>query len=89
MQRVNLPKSLYSEQVVRKSLYWVSEVTRWELSDDDASWIVTLHDASPEATASLYRLLNDFRLREDLDRATKGLRARVIAAALTRLGKDG
>jgi His-Xaa-Ser system protein HxsD len=78
---------MYSEQVVRKSLYWLSELSGWELSDDAASWIVNLHSDSAEATTTLHRLLNDFLLRESIDRTTKGLRARVISAALKKLGK--
>ena len=65
------PKSQYSEHVVRNALYWLSEHTQWVLTDDESCWHVRLLDGSFENLATLNRLLNDFRLREDLDRRTQ------------------
>lgn len=86
MHAIAVPKSQYSEAVIRKSVYWLSESCAWELADEEDAWVITLHADAPEHAATLHRLLNDFRLRESLDAATKGLRAQVIRAALQKLG---
>ena len=83
--KIVLPKADYSETVVRKTLYWMSEVCHWQLDSVDEDWVVYL-DAGNDGLGEFHRILNDFILREKLDVETKNLRMEIINAALTRLG---
>lgn len=85
---IRLPRTQYSETVVRKSLYWLSEVCDWQLDVDEDAWLVSIPEDNVDIS-QLHRLLNDFTLREKLDQKTGALRNRVIDAALTRLASDG
>lgn len=86
MTSYRFAKAQVSEPVLRKALYWLSEQTDWQLDDAGEEFQVTL--SSPEAAAELHRLVNDFVLRETLDRKTGQARERVIAAALDRLSRS-
>lgn len=85
---IRLPRTEYSEAVVRKSLYWLSEDCEWQLNIDEENWVIIL-SADNAAISKLHRLLNDFSLREKLDERTGTLRNQVIDAALTRLASNG
>ena len=82
---VTLPKARYSETLVRKALYWLSERCGATLDEDNEFWYVTL-DAD-DCTFELHRLLSDFSLREKHDVATKGMRLAIVRAALKRLAE--
>jgi len=87
---VQLRKDAFSENVIRKSLYWLSEICKWELCETDNNWLVTLMPRSPDdrtCKAELDRLLNDFKLREELDKSTKGMRVKIVSAVLKKLGE--
>ena len=86
--QIRLPKHDYSESVVRKALYWASEIGEWQLEHDGNDWIITL-DSDSEGVTDLHRILNDFILREKLDAKTADLRDDVIRAAMTRLASGG
>ena len=88
---LELNKTSYSEDVIRKSLYWCSEFCQWKLSETDNKWVVTFEtdDQSIEdEITGFYKLLNDFVLREQIDRNTKHLRHKIIQNALTRLADN-
>lgn len=88
---VNLPKVDFSESVVRKALYWMTEEFAWKLDQDRECWIVTVSSSEQNmeiCRQTLDRLLNDFLLREKLDAKTKGLREKIVLSALRRLS-DG
>lgn len=92
---IKLSKSIYSEQVVRKSLYWFSEHCLWHLEDDHESWhVIFANDHINNKEVEKYkrifhRLLNDFILREELDHTTKHFRVKIISAVLEKLSTDG
>ncbi len=92
MVTIKLEKSNYSESVIRKSLYWLSEVSDWQLQEDSTSWDVMLNTISDEQKftiiSELHRLMNDFILREKLDNDTLGMRNQIVVAALQGLMKD-
>lgn len=77
-----LSKNEYSESVIRKSLYWLSESHSWSLESDEERWIVCFDNPSADVVSELFRLLNDFKLREQLDASTKHLRLELIRSAL-------
>jgi len=80
----------YSEEVIRKSLYWLPEGCHWEFSDTSDEWCVTMcsGDRVESYVSDLNRRINDFKLREILDKKTKNLRVRLIQSALSRVA-DG
>lgn len=89
---IRLSKSSYSEQSVRKALYWLSEHYRWKLDEDGDSWNIDFIVEEKEfdvCKSEFDRLLNDFVLREKLDKNTKHLRQKIIASSLKRLVNDG
>jgi len=92
MQRkIGFTKSSHSEEVMRKSLYWLPEGCRWEFSESPTEWCVTISadDQVEIYIADLNRRINDFKLRELLDFKTKNLRIRLIQSALERIaGED-
>ena len=89
---LNLPKASYSESVLRKALYWLTEFCEWTLDEVDDSWQIALLTNDSEfdcCKAELNRLLNDFLLRERLDTATKHMRRKIVTAALSKLSENG
>lgn len=78
MTQKNISKTMYSEWVLRNSLYWVSAVTRWKLNEDDQSWLVTFEHWNEEVEFEFERLLNDYKLREKLQAHTGHVRASII-----------
>ena len=90
-QLIKYPKETCSEQSIRKALYWLSKVCEWKLDSSDNSWQIELlvsESYFDECKAELDRLLNDFILREELDRKTKYLREKIIFGALERLADE-
>jgi His-Xaa-Ser system protein HxsD len=63
MDKISLSKSNYSEWVIRNSLYWLTSVTDWQLSDSDSVWTISLMDNNDQIVSQLHRLLNDYKLR--------------------------
>ena len=86
--KITLSKSDFSESVIRKALYWATEIGDWELDSGGDDWEVTIN-ADGKGVTKFHRILNDFILRERLDAQTKSLRTDVIKAALTRLASGG
>jgi len=77
MQKIIL-KKMYSEWVLRNSLYWMSAVSRWKLDEDDKHWLVSFEDWNNEVEFEFERLLNDYKLREKLQAHTGQVRASII-----------
>lgn len=69
---------MYSECVIRNSLYWMSAVTHWKLDENDQNWIVSFEDWNDEVEFELERLLNDYKLREKLQAHTGQVRTSII-----------
>jgi His-Xaa-Ser system protein HxsD len=77
-----IEKERYSEQVIRKALYWLSESYVWSLDDLEDNWVITIRGNDDNAELEMSRLLNDFTLREQLDLETKAARRELIRTAL-------
>lgn len=80
-------KDKYTEDVIRKSLYWLSEKCKWKLCDCSSTWEIEIQD-SEDLDSNIFdfhRLLNDFLLREKLDKETGSLRKKVISASLSKM----
>ncbi|MDQ1224911.1 His-Xaa-Ser system protein HxsD [Pantoea ananatis] len=74
----NISKTMYSEWVIRNSLYWMSGVTRWKLDEDDEHWLVSFDDWNDGAEFEFERLLNDYKLREKVQAHTSQVRTSII-----------
>ncbi|WP_244913651.1 His-Xaa-Ser system protein HxsD [Pantoea coffeiphila] len=74
----NIRKTEYSEWVVRNSLYWMSAITHWQLDGDDRDWIVSFKLSNDEVEFEFERLLNDYKLREQLQVHTDAVRTAII-----------
>ncbi|RZK09306.1 MAG: His-Xaa-Ser system protein HxsD [Pantoea sp.] len=73
-----ISKTMYSELVLRNSLYWMSAVARWKLEEDDEHWLVSFDTFNYEVEFEFERLLNDYKLREKLQAHTGQVRASII-----------
>ncbi len=86
MHNIFLNKSIYSERVVRKSLYWISEYCNWSFGvSQGAEWNIQIVNSKISfdlLTSKLHQLLNDNILREEHDANTKELRKKVIKSVL-------
>ncbi|MEN4799888.1 His-Xaa-Ser system protein HxsD [Pantoea agglomerans] len=74
----NILKTMYSECVIRNSLYWMSAVTRWKLEENEQHWLVSFETWNDEIEFEFERLLNDYKLREKLQAHTGQVRASII-----------
>ncbi|NIE52276.1 His-Xaa-Ser system protein HxsD [Pantoea sp. Ap-870] len=74
----NISKTMYSEWVLRHSLYWISAITRWRLDENDQNWLVSFEDWNDEVEFEFERLLNDYKLREKLQVHTGQVRTSII-----------
>ena len=77
-----LQKNLYSEWVIRNTLYWMTPVSPWKLEENTSSWIIFFEIEDPECEFEFERLLNDFSLREKLHQQTGQLRDAIISKVL-------
>jgi His-Xaa-Ser system protein HxsD len=82
MMIIKLPKTQYSEIVVRKSLYWIDPNELWTLTAEEEEWAISVKAPSQDFEALLHHHLNDFLLRERLDAKTQTLRHAMISASL-------
>ena len=77
-----LQKDVYSEWVIRNSLYWMTSLTQWKLCEDISSWTISFENDSPECLYEFERLLNDYTLREKLPHKTGALRDAIVHTVL-------
>ncbi len=82
MYEVICQKDLYSEWVVRSSLYWMTPLAQWKLCEDISSWTISFESGSPECLYEFERLLNDYTLREKLHHKTGTLRDSIVHKVL-------
>lgn len=75
-------KELYSEWVIRNSLYWMTPLTRWKLHEDVSHWIISFENDNPKFLYEFDRLLNDYSLREKLQHKTGALRGSIVHKVL-------
>ena len=73
---------MYSELTIRKSLYWCSPEGHWTLKTHETEWLIEVQNPSDLFEPTLHRHLNDFHLREQLDKKTLVKRQEIIEAAL-------
>ena len=82
MRERMLEKGLYSEWVIRNSLYWMTPLTQWKLREELSCWTISFESDSPECLYEFERLLNDYTLREKLQHKTGALRDSIVHKVL-------
>lgn len=82
---VILEKADYSEECIRKALYWFSAFNLWELTESPLKWTVNIVDHDDKSEANLHRLLNDQKLRERIDIETASIRRSIVRKVLSSL----
>ncbi|MBL3525538.1 His-Xaa-Ser system protein HxsD [Serratia plymuthica] len=87
MWKKRINKSIFSEWVIRSSLYWMSAYTRWKLDEDELNWVITFDVFNEENQFEFERLLNDYKLRESIQRQTGQVRASIIDNVLSSIDK--
>jgi len=81
---ISFNKTSHSEMVIRKSLYWLSSSTTWELSETESNWVVFIPvtDNASAYRQELHRLVNDQILREKITLQTQSIRKSIITKVL-------
>lgn len=79
---IKLPLLQFSEQVIRKALYWCSSEAGWTLHQQASEWLIRVQEPTDSFEELLHKHLNDFVLREKLDHKTGALRSEIIKASL-------
>ena len=75
-------KKNYSEWVIRNSLYWFSNHSKWSLEESVESWSVSIQEDEESAIQELDRLINDYLLREKIMKKTEGVREKIALKVL-------
>ena len=75
-------KKNYSEWVIRNSLYWFSNYSKWSLEESEEFWSVSIQEDEESAIQELDRLINDYLLREKIMKKTEGVREKIALKVL-------
>ena len=75
-------KKNYSEWVIRNSLYWFSNHSKWSLEESEEFWSVSIQEDEENALQELDRLINDYLLREKIMKKTEGVREKIALKVL-------
>lgn len=87
MKMIKITNNQYSEFVVRKALYWMSAMTEWTLVIKDDIAEITFTNDNEEVNYLFNQLLNDFKLREQIESKTKNIRDSIMHKVLASLDK--
>ena len=85
---IKFSKEKYSENLIRKSLYWLSKECAWKLDENDNYWLIYVNTEGNNCEQQLHKLLNDNILREELDKQTNQVRYDIILSALKKVQSD-
>ena len=75
-------KQNYSEWVIRNSLYWFSNYSKWSLEESEEFWSVSIQEDEESVIQELDRLINDYLLREKIMKKTEGVREKIALKVL-------
>ncbi|CAI2085445.1 His-Xaa-Ser system protein HxsD [Serratia quinivorans] len=87
MWQKKIQKEQCSEWVIRSVLYWITAYTRWRLDENELNWVITFDVFTEESQFEFERLLNDYKLRESLQKQTGQVRASIIDNVLSSIDK--
>lgn len=77
----------YSESVLRQALYWMTPITEWSLIINESLAEITLEKDEDEISYHFHQLLNDYKLRENIESKTKNIRDSIMQKVLVSLDK--
>lgn len=77
----------YTESVLRQVLYWMTPVTEWSLVIHEGIAEITLKKNDDETICHFHKLLNDYKLREQIEWQTKDIRDSIMQKVLASLDK--
>ena len=89
---LNVDADIYSESVVLKCIYWLTDIYSPEIKRKENSFVITIHkndqsEFSSEEENNLKSKINqgliDFKLREIVDKETRNIRELLIAKAFS------
>ena len=87
--KLNILKKSFSENTVRKALYWLSEDATWTMKDEKEVFIIDFtpkeNKVELQIEEKFNELLNDFYLRDIHNSSTKNLRKDIIEQALKKV----
>ncbi|MBS7783901.1 His-Xaa-Ser system protein HxsD, partial [Providencia stuartii] len=66
----------------RQSLYWMTSITEWTLTEKDTTYEVSFKDCNDDTLFQFNRLLNDYTLREQIDIKTRDIRSSIMSKVL-------
>ncbi|EOY6715959.1 TPA: His-Xaa-Ser system protein HxsD [Proteus mirabilis] len=87
MRDIILDKSIYSQWVIRNSLYWMSIYSNWLLEETDEQWKITFKNNDESVLFEFNKLLNDYILREIIELKTGKFRESVINKVLASMNE--
>ena len=82
MKSKEYSKKNYSEWVIRNSLYWFSNRSKWSLEESEETWSISIQEDEENAIQELDRLINDYLLREKIMKKTEGVREKIALKVL-------
>ena len=82
MKSKEYSKKNYSEWVIRNSLYWFSNHSKWSLEESEETWSISIQEDEENAIQELDRLINDYLLREKIMEKTEGVREKIALKVL-------
>ena len=82
MKSKEYSKKNYSEWVIRNSLYWFSNYSKWSLEESEEFWSVSIQEDEESAIQELDRLINDYLLREKIMKKTECVREKIALKVL-------
>ena len=87
MRDIILDKAIYSQWVIRNSLYWMSIYSNWLLEETDEQWKITFKNNDESVLFEFNKLLNDYILREIIELKTGKVRESVINKVLASMNE--
>ncbi|TFU09386.1 His-Xaa-Ser system protein HxsD [Proteus mirabilis] len=78
---------MYSQWVIRNSLYWMSIYSNWLLEETDEQWKITFKNNDESVLFEINKLLNDYILREIIELKTGKFRESVINKVLASMNE--
>lgn len=87
MRDIILDKAIYSQWVIRNSLYWMPIYSNWLLEETDEQWKITFKNNDESVLFEFNKLLNDYILREIIELKTGKFRESVINKVLASMNE--
>jgi His-Xaa-Ser system protein HxsD len=78
---LKLQKSIYNIETIRNTIYWFSDKYSILLTEDDLHFEINCANFNSEIENEFLKSLNDFSLRDQINRETKDIKDLVMSKA--------